>query len=1121
MTKPLAILSFLFISPLLYAQGFNTEFGSSTRQYHVHDWKYISSTNFDAYYYGDAHELAETSLIVAEKELKEVEDIVDYRFGTRSQIILYQSDYDFRHSNHFNTATPFNKGGYAYTTQNKIITYFDGSRENLRISIRYGLGELLVKELMYGGSFQERLRASTLLYMPEWFYKGLLSYLAEPWNTKKDDQVRDAIQNGAFKNLNLLSGPEAELAGHSWWNYIGETYGIRSISDILYLTRVSRNYDNALNFVLGNTPRSIFIDWHKYYEIRYSTDPGNGPLRNAIQLPKILAKRTFSQMKISPNSQEILLAGNYLGQMEIWVLNIGSKEVKRLYKSDDKGMMKWDANEPAITWSRDGKSIHAFLHLKGILKHLEVSKKGNILQSSVVRGINQVQHVAIHPKKDLFLLSATHKGQSDLFLYENLTLTQLTNDPFDDQMASFNADGSEVLFQSNREQNGLNYSGTNTRMQGDSVSSDIYSIPYPLVKGQMRRITATPFIHEVQAQAYPLGGIAYLSDNNGIYNTYVTLSSQRLEKTLIIVTRLNEAAGSDTFVVHGELNKDKFRLEDLELDSASMANAGDFQLEEVYKEVYRHYPLSDYARNIHLFATSQKLDIEAALYRYNSAYYIQVLDISWEVEKDAQFTTVAPTSYRNIRGNQAFISDSTSNRFLVEKQDLPVEETITIVKADTTPKEELYYFQTGFPEKPKVLVKKKSFQENEILYQTTPSDYKTSFFPNFLVTQLLDNSIINTPYYVNNGFSSTFNTFSRPNLNARMEASMTDLFNDQTLVVGGRIPVRLYSSDFYLNYTQRKYKRDFGVQFFRMSRLIDATVTSNRVFIHEIRPFMVQPLPKNMELRFSPFARFDRNVTNATDQGALETPDEVNEWVGASISLVYDCSMMEELNFPVGVRAKIYLEHFQNISSESRSTSIIGMDLRWYKKLGAKVLWANRLSATASFGSSAVNFQVGGPENWLANKFNGQLNPSSDYSYSFNSLVSGLRGFNQNARNGGHSMVLNSELRIPIVSYMSQTPTNMSFLRNLQLVGFFDMGSAWNSWNPFVDQHYNTRVIDQGSLRIVVRNKNNPFLSSVGTGLRTRVFGYYVRGDVAWGIENGVLANDGKAQWYFSLGYDF
>jgi|GEM_PF-2439813 len=1119
--KLLAILLFSLTSSLLFAQGHDPEFGVSTRQYEVHDWKYISSNNFDAYYYGEAHGLAELALVIAEEELKHVEDIVDYRLGSRSQIILYHNDYELRHSNNFQTAQPFNKGGYAYTTQNKVLTYFDGDRSHLKRSIRYGIGELLVNELMYGGSFQERLRSSTLLYLPEWFYKGLLSYLSESWNTEIDNQVRDAIQADAFKNLNLLSGREAELAGHSWWNYIGETYGIRSVSDILYLTRVSRNYDNALNFVLGNSPRSVFIDWRKYYEIRYSTDPGYAPLRNAIKLPSKLANRSFSQMAIAPNNKDLLLAGNYMGRMEIWLLNIETQKTSRIFRSDDVSNTYWDAIEPAVVWSRNGSSIHAFLHYKGKLRHVELSRNGKWKKSEKISGISQVLHADIHPDKDLFLLSAAINGQSDLYLYEHGELTAITKDPFDDGRAMFNEGGTEIIFQSNRQQQGTIYHGPNTFVPGDSATYDIYAMSFPIGTGQLRRITATPFINEVQAQAYPLGGIAYLSDNNGIYNTYVTLSSERLEKTLVIVERKDNSRILDTFIVHGELDADKFRLEDLELDSTLMVNAGAFHLEEVKKEVYRHYPLSDYSRNILLFATSKMLEIEAALVRFNDEYYVQILDISKEVAQDAQYTQVSPSSYRNIKGDQAFVSDSTNNRFLVEKQDIPVEQAITIVKADTTPEDKYDHFQTGFPELPNAAVKKRSSKQNEIIYQTKPTKYRTTFFPNYLVTQIVENSIINTPYYINNQFSSTFNTFSRPNINTRIEASMADLFNDQSLVVGGRIPIRLYSTDFYLSYIQRKYKRDFGVQFFRMSRLIDATVASNRIFIHEIRPFVVQPLPFNMELRLAPFARFDRLVTNSTDQGALDKPDEVNDWLGAKLELIIDRHADEELNFPVGLKGKIYFEHFQNVTDQSRSTSILGMDLRWYKKIGAKILWANRLGATASFGPSAINYQVGGTENWLGNKFNEQLTPSPNYTYSFNSLVSGIRGFQQNMRNGGHSLIINSEVRIPIVSYLSQTPVNISFLRNLQLIAFYDIGSAWNSWNPFTDQHYNTRVIDQGSVKITVRNRNNPFLSGFGTGLRTRIFGYYIRGDMAWGIENGVLANDAKAQWYFSLGYDF
>src|SRR5690606_26129428 len=111
----------------------------------------------------------------------------------------------------------------------------------------------------------------------------------------------------------------------------------------------------------------------------------------------------------------------------------------------------------------------------------------------------------------------------------------------------------------------------------------------------------------------------------------------------------------------------------------------------------------------------------------------------------------------------------------------------------------------------------------------------------------------------------------------------------------------------------------FGVQFFRSSRLIDGSTRSNRVFIHELRPFIIQPLPSNFELRFSPFVRLDRSVQNATDLGTLQEPDEVNQWGGARLELILDRHAIEDLNFPLGVRAKVYFEHFQNFSAQNRS----------------------------------------------------------------------------------------------------------------------------------------------------------------------------------------------------------
>ena len=73
-----------------------------------------------------------------------------------------------------------------------------------------------------------------------------------------------------------------------------------------------------------------------------------------------------------------------------------------------------------------------------------------------------------------------------------------------------------------------------------------------------------------------------------------------------------------------------------------------------------------------------------------------------------------------------------------------------------------------------------------------------------------------------------------------------------------------------------------------------------------------------------------------------------------------------------------------------------------------------------------------------------------------------------------------------------------NFLRNLQFVGFYDIGSAWDDLSPFKDQNnLNIEVIEQeGSpFSAVINNFNNPWLQSTGVGMRTMLFGFFSRLD--------------------------
>ena len=111
-------------------------------------------------------------------------------------------------------------------------------------------------------------------------------------------------------------------------------------------------------------------------------------------------------------------------------------------------------------------------------------------------------------------------------------------------------------------------------------------------------------------------------------------------------------------------------------------------------------------------------------------------------------------------------------------------------------------------------------------------------------------------------------------------------------------------------------------------------------------------------------------------------------------------------------------------------------------------------------------------------------------------------------------------MRFPVFSYLLDRPINMKFIKDFQLVAFGDVGTAWTGWNPYdLNNSLYTSHYHDGNLDISVTEMKEPIVGGVGLGLRTSVFGYFVRGDMAWGIEDGHLNR--KPRFYLSFNLDF
>jgi hypothetical protein len=172
-------------------------------------------------------------------------------------------------------------------------------------------------------------------------------------------------------------------------------------------------------------------------------------------------------------------------------------------------------------------------------------------------------------------------------------------------------------------------------------------------------------------------------------------------------------------------------------------------------------------------------------------------------------------------------------------------------------------------------------------------------------------------------------------------------------------------------------------------------------------------------------------------------------------------------------------------------------------------------------GDNKLIYYMGSTDNTIVpvRNFNTSLPIDHTQNYTFQAVATNLRGFLQNVRNGNNFALINSEIRIPLFQYIINRPIRSDLINNFQIVPFMDVGTAWTGSSPYAeDNSLNTQIIVQGPLTITIIKQIEPIVAGYGVGLRTRIFGYFIRTDYAWGYEDGQV---NKPIFYLSLGLDF
>jgi hypothetical protein len=401
------------------------------------------------------------------------------------------------------------------------------------------------------------------------------------------------------------------------------------------------------------------------------------------------------------------------------------------------------------------------------------------------------------------------------------------------------------------------------------------------------------------------------------------------------------------------------------------------------------------------------------------------------------------------------------------------------------------------------------------------------------VTTTMDNSLLFTSL---DSYAGTNQEYDNPPLGILLKANLKDLFEDYIIEGGARFPTSFNGSEYFLYLDDLKKRFDKRYAFYRKTNThtestgpLDIDRTQNVTVIGQYR--LSYPFDTYTSLRGTLTFRNDRFIQLATDASNLNTPVDDEQRLGLKLEFVYDNTVEWDINSRHGTRYKIWtevvkkfdlnlFESGQALTFNEGFMTVFGMDARHYQPLDKHSVLAVRLFASTTLGSERILYYLGGVENWLFSNFDNTIPVPGDKNFAYQSIAANMRGFNYNARNGSSVALINGELRVPFLRYLSRGKLRSAFLRNLQAVGFVDVGTAWHGRDPFSDENpLNTLTLtNPPTVRVDVKYFRNPVIVGYGMGVRAMLFGYYFKLDYAWGLETGRRL-DPKV--YLSIGLDF
>jgi len=1098
-TKHLKLIISVFLSLWMgsgamfgqFYNGHRMTFGKNRVQYNDFYWSYYRFDRFDVYFNQEGNDLALYAESVITLELDRIESLFDYIIEKRIIFIVYNKLTDFRQGNVglITGIDEYNTGGVTRIVDNKVFLYFDGDRESLNRQIRASITEVVVNEMIYGSALTVNMATSATINIPEWFHKGLMAYVGESWSVEMDDRLRDGITTGRYDQFTRLTGDDAVWAGHSFWRFIEKEYGSAVIPNIVYITRINKKVKDGFLAVLGSDMKALSKDWLKFYTNLYANENGQPFPDTSAELKRPKKNRVYDKLKISPNGRYMAYVTNDMGQWRIWLRNMETGKQKRIFRREQKLEQIQDYSYPVLAWHPSGDILLFIYEEKGGVKMTFYNVPDRKHDTRNLLYFEKIMGVDFSPDGGKLAISAYRFGRSDIFVHTLASGTneQITDDMFDDLTPKFIDNGAKIVFSSNRTDDSIRIEGATIRKLTQGKSLYVYD--YAKKSKRLISLADEPYANQTDPVELSHNRYALLSDQSGVVNRYV--------------------ASFDSVISF--------------IDTA---------VHYRYTTIAR--PVTGYSRSI----LDQDIHVNNGqslnLFRNNGRFNMYRTPIEENVTAPLPTTDFRREMLRKHRtaDSIALVAQNAIPAILLENGDILTPEGDT-VKFDMNrvniyryvfEVEKLNFYKNEF-ELTDFQLENDSIkaERNKIrIYSGNPA-----FYPNYLVSQV-DFSFLETSYQAYTGGAVYYN----PGLNVLFKLGANDLFEDYKVIGGVRFDFQ-QGNEYLLSFENLKHRLDRQIIFHRQAfKNVAYDNLGNdydlKTTTHELFYSLRWPFTQTFAVKGTASFRDDYTAIltdNEPNSFARTFPSYRRNWAGLKVEAIFDNTRKIGINILSGWRYKVFGETYWQLN-EASDLYVLGADFRHYQVLHRNLIWASRFAGSSSFGRSRLLYYLGSLDNWITffrtkPVYDNTVRVDRQEKYAYQALATNMRGFIQNIRNGNNFALMNNEIRWPFIQYFSKYPMS-NFWSSLQMVGFFDVGTAWSGVSPFNKSNaYDYEYVpqnQQGSVIVTIETGRDPIVYGYGIGLRAQLLGYFMRFDWAWGVENRVIL---PRVFYFSMSLDF